>query len=131
MQPKDWESQHGAGVCYSRTGQVERAQRALAAAIQLRPVEASYSELSQLLRRQGDLAAAITVLRKAAELFPNSASLASELALLEMYHNETQQSYERLSVALSRQPQRPDALLITANILQVINHVLFFSIENK
>ncbi|XP_022647513.1 Bardet-Biedl syndrome 4 protein-like isoform X1 [Varroa jacobsoni] len=118
LQPKDWESQHGAGLCYARTGQIERGQRALTTAVQLRPAEASYSELAQLLRRQGDLSSAISVLRKASELFPNSASLASELALLEMYHNETQQSYERLSVALTRQPQRPDALLITANILQ-------------
>ncbi|XP_003741739.1 Bardet-Biedl syndrome 4 protein homolog [Galendromus occidentalis] len=116
--PKDWESHHGLGVCYAKLGQPEQAQQALTTAIQIRPVENSYTELGQLFRKSGDLAGAIKIYRKGVDLFPGSATLCSELALLEMYNKDTQQAYDRLAVALTRQPQRPDALLITANILQ-------------
>lgn len=108
---RDWHILHNKAVCLSFLGKLDEAEACFNDALAEGSHEISFMELAKVLVQKGDIAAAITTLKKALVLSPEHAELLTTIGLLYLESGNSSKAFEKFGTALTYDATDPVAIL--------------------
>ncbi len=108
--PKSFAIYLDMGVCYDKTGQMERAAQAYRKALQLNPASAiAHANLGKALVTLQDIDGALAHYERSVELFAGDADTQLQLGLLLAMHGKNEEARKHVNEALRLDPKSQEA----------------------